>query len=233
LSEGCGPEDGPTVSRRRAIRTVKQAKAIGVLILLGVGLGVAAIGAVLDALSKMFQANSLLCTLLIVAVVLIAGWVLYAKIQRDKVEKRMRVALRAERDALIAEVKVSDDRFDYIISNEDYRRGLPKENLYRKVFFLRLLSLYENRCAKCGGVSNGLDIDHLVLSKNEGGCFILKHKAGYLINNAVPLCQSCNRSKSDRSYRDFYAEDDLLNLFQKNVTMTKLLNEWTPPPNLL
>jgi 5-methylcytosine-specific restriction endonuclease McrA len=132
---------------------------------------------------------------------------------------------KAQMAKAIAEVEVSDRREDYIIERDDYRRGNPKENAYRKQFFLPLLETFGNRCAKCLTNDNGMDIDHFFLSKNEGGCFIMRHVNGHLVNNAVPLCQSCNRGKSDESYRDFFTQAEALALFQKCANMTKRLNE--------
>ena len=125
----------------------------------------------------------------------------------------------------IKSTKLSDNRKDYIIENNDYRRGISKENIYRKKFKLTLLSMFENRCAKCGRHDNGIELDHFFLSKNEGGCFIMRHRKGYFVNNAIPLCSTCNRSKSDKSYRKFYSNHELNKLIHKNSAITKILNE--------
>lgn len=121
-------------------------------------------------------------------------------------------------------VAISESRFDYVISNEDYRRGTPRENFYRKHFFLQLLATFGNCCVACGNSQNGVDIDHLVFSKNEGGSFAMFHREGYWVNNAVPLCHTCNRSKVDKSYRDFFSPDRLLSILERNVEMTRRLN---------
>lgn len=118
----------------------------------------------------------------------------------------------------------SADREEYIIDRDDYRRGNPKESYYRKTFCLYLLEAFGNSCAKCGSKENGMDIDHFIFSKNEGGCFMMRHREGYLVNNAIPLCQTCNRSKSDESYTSFFNESELLEILEKNVLMTRRLN---------
>ena len=128
----------------------------------------------------------------------------------------------------VRRVSVDDHRDAYVIEDDDYRRGNPKEHLYRKMFQLRLLEAFGNRCARCGHNDNGVDLDHFFLSKNEGGCFIMRHRNGHLVNNAVPLCQRCNRSKSDRPYRQFYEPDALLELLKRNARMTEALNAETP-----
>ncbi len=156
----------------------------------------------------------------------------WQKEEREAEEIRKKIALEAQakRKKLLKElnkVVISDKRGDYIIKKEDYKRGNKRESEYRKQFLLPLLGLYENKCAKCGDSNNGFDLDHFVFSKNEGGNFALLHKDGHLINNAIPLCQTCNRSKGDRSYKDFFSEDELLYCFRKNKDMTLKLNKET------
>jgi len=124
----------------------------------------------------------------------------------------------------ISNLNFSDSRFDYIIQSNDYKRGNKIENAYRKQYFLPLLDLYKNKCAKCHNNTNGIELDHFILSKNEGGNFILRHKEGYLVNNAIPLCKPCNSSKSDNSYKEFFTSEELIGLLTYNNQMTKLLN---------
>jgi 5-methylcytosine-specific restriction endonuclease McrA len=127
---------------------------------------------------------------------------------------------RRKRQKAIATFMPSADRDKYIIERDDYRRGNPKESYYRKAFCLHLLEAFGNSCAKCGSKENGMDIDHFIFSKNEGGSFMMRHHEGYLINNAIPLCQTCNRSKSDNDYKSFFSESELLAILEKNVLMT-------------
>ena len=161
----------------------------------------------------------------------------HAKMEKKRAEiekKRKEAQRRAEEEKRLAEeefqrkisiVRISDDRNDYIISKEDYKRGNPVDNDYRKTWFLTLLKIYDNKCANCGDSSNGCDLDHFVFAKNEGGNFIMKHRDGYFVNNAIPLCQNCNRSKGDQDYNNFFSEEKLLELFTKNAEMTKVINE--------
>lgn len=121
-------------------------------------------------------------------------------------------------------VSISDDRHDYKISKKDYKRGNKVDNEYRKKYFLTLLHHYKNKCGKCGDMQNGVDLDHFIFSKNDGGNFALLHKDGHLINNAIPLCKSCNRSKGDRSYKIFFTKEEALDLFTINNEMTTLIN---------
>jgi hypothetical protein len=149
----------------------------------------------------------------------------YFKIKETFDNKKQSEHKKLQIEAAIANFQVSHNREDYIIENADYRRGNAKENIYRKMFLLPLLSQFGNKCAKCGSSKNGLDLDHFFISKNEGGCFMMRHHDGYLINNAIPLCQTCNRSKSDKSFQSFFTRDEILRLLQLNADMTKQINQ--------
>jgi hypothetical protein len=154
-----------------------------------------------------------------------AGW-LYWETHKQNEGERLEAQVREqELQSKIAMVEISKNREDYIIEEEDYRRGNKKENLYRKRFKLTLLSKFGNACVKCGRSDNGVDIDHFVLSKNEGGCFFLRHRDGYLVNNAIVLCASCNRSKSDDCHLEFFTPEELHRVYSLNAEMTALLNE--------
>ena len=151
-------------------------------------------------------------------VIALACWAWFLMRRRNsKAEQKFQQSLNM--------VAISDDRSQYIIENSDYKRGTPKENHFRRAYKLTLLSTFDNRCAKCSSNDNGVDIDHFVISKNEGGSFIMRHRDGHLVNNAIPLCQSCNRSKSDIRANQFFSQEELLVIFEKNVKMTTALNQ--------
>lgn len=143
------------------------------------------------------------------------------KERRSEINKRI---AREELRKKMESVKISDNRHDYIITNEDYKRGNQVDNDYRKTWYLTLLKIYDNKCANCGNTKNGCDLDHFVFPKNEGGNFVMKHKDGFLVNNAIPLCQNCNRSKSDKNYKNFFSLQKIAEILIKNAEMTKLLN---------
>jgi 5-methylcytosine-specific restriction endonuclease McrA len=157
---------------------------------------------------------------------LIREWKEQQRAKEEQLAKEQEEARKlAEFEERLSKAEISDNRHDYVISNKDYKRGLPKERDYTTKHKASLFRLYDNRCANCGDDENGLEIDHFVFSKNEGGCFAMKHKDGHLVNNAVPLCKSCNASKSDEPYKDFFTPEKLLEIFEKNVEMTKRLNK--------
>lgn len=133
--------------------------------------------------------------------------------------------IESKRRLAISNISPSSDRNDYLIDNDDYRRGNSKESYYRKTFALHLLETFGNCCAKCGDKENGIDIDHFIFCKNEGGCFIMRHRDGHLVNNAIPLCWTCNRAKSDESFQSYFSSEELLSIFEKNLKMTKRLND--------
>jgi 5-methylcytosine-specific restriction endonuclease McrA len=119
----------------------------------------------------------------------------------------------------------SDKPEDYNISIDDFKRNNEVDSAYRKENLLFLLQLFNNQCANCGDMDNGVDLDHFFISKNKGGNFSLAHKSGQLINNAIPLCRSCNRQKSDNNYIEFFSTPKLFEILEKNELMTQRINE--------
>ena len=125
---------------------------------------------------------------------------------------------------LLKENIFSFNREDYIIENEDYKRNNSTDRLFHQHFKGYLLQLYENRCAKCGKLST-LEVDHFIIPKCYGGNFILRHKEGYNISNAIPLCKTCNVLKLDNPYNVFFTIDEINNILKINDVMTALLNK--------
>ena len=119
----------------------------------------------------------------------------------------------------------SDFIHDYIINREDFKRVSDKEMIYRKKHKSTLLRLFDNRCAQCGDDENGIDLDHFIFPKKDGGSFAMKNRGGYWVNNAIPLCERCNRVKGAKSYRDFFSEEKRRDILEKNKEMSKRLNE--------
>lgn len=129
-----------------------------------------------------------------------------------------------ERRRKINQESVSHEPSDYVIRRGDYVRNNKVDAFYRKEYFLTILKAYDNRCAKCGTDRNGVDLDHCFIPKSLGGNFCLWHKDDFWINNAVPLCRTCNRSKGNRFYKEYFTDEQLLILFKKNKEMTQMLN---------
>lgn len=123
---------------------------------------------------------------------------------------------------------ISMDRFDYVVRREDYKRGNNIERRYKKNFTLLLLDIFDNCCAKCSRRMNGIEIDHFFLPKNDGGNFALRHKDSFWVNNAIPLCSSCNRSKSDRTIEQFFNSNEIENILSRSNFLTSELNRIWP-----
>lgn len=219
--------------RRRSKK--HEAEALGALIFVGFIFGVTSlifsvVESAVKAAFTFFKTTNGKVALSVFAFFLVV--VVYRKIRKSIASNLERKRLReiaeqneVERQHAINAVSPSSNRNDYLIENDDYRRGNSKESFYRKTFSLHLLETFDNSCANCGDKENGVDIDHFIFSKNEGGCFIMRHKDGYLINNAIPLCRTCNRSKSDSDHKSFFTDEQLLSIFQRSLSMTKRLNE--------
>lgn len=140
-------------------------------------------------------------------------------------QERQRIAYEQEQQKLLSifhKGGISQSIKDYTVEDAHHHRGHPLERQFRLKHQNYLCSLFDNRCAACGNDENGLDIDHYFFPKSSGGMFMMLHKKGYFINNAVPLCETCNRSKGKkRIFRDY----DLL-IADRITTMTKRLNGW-------
>lgn len=139
-----------------------------------------------------------------------------AKVEKERKEQEFK-------DRVLSFI-VSDNINDYESSYDHFERNTPEEREYRKKHLLTLLGLFDNCCANCYESTNGLDLDHFIFPKYHGGNFMMVHKDGFKVNNAIPLCQSCNRSKGKRHYRNFFTEEQLLEILEKNKRMTEILN---------
>lgn len=151
---------------------------------------------------------------------------------------RMEQAARraAELAALVTQAGVPP-RHQLVVSSSDRTRENAADRDYRKRMLLRLLGLYGNQCAICGANDAGLDLDHFFVPKSQGGNFALTRHDGIKVNNAVPMCESCNRAKGARPYDEFLRgrEERLRVILRLNVQMNRLLNglsqtEAAPPP---
>ncbi len=103
---------------------------------------------------------------------------------------------------------------DYLIEKEDFERQSQKDREFLKKFKLRLIAAFANKCAKCAADSNGVDIDHFFIPKSKGGCFLMQTKSGRIVCNALPLCESCNRSKSDSPPLAFFKMAEIKIIFR-------------------
>lgn len=146
-------------------------------------------------------------------------------LEMQKEEKRKNDELHRAIQSRLRQLGMNEEPNAYIIQRGDYKRGSEKEREYLRLHKNFLYRIYDNRCSKCGNDTNGLDIDHFFISKNEGGCFQMQHRDGFVVNNAIPLCETCNRSKSDKNYRSFFSQYDLLRILERNAKMNERLNQ--------
>lgn len=110
------------------------------------------------------------------------------------------------------------------IQDSDYQRNNETDRKYRKKFTLHILKVYDNQCAICGATDNGVDIDHFYVPKSKGGNFVLRRHDGVLVNNAVPMCETCNRSKIDKDWKKLYPYHVTERIHKINADINLLLN---------
>lgn len=107
-------------------------------------------------------------------------------------------ARRNYNQAVIAANFPSEDPSAYTIKARDYKRNNADERYYRQRWILPLLKAFDCRCALCHSSEDGFELDHFWIPKTLGGNFLLKMKtSNKVVNNGIPLCQSCNRQKSE------------------------------------
>lgn len=110
-------------------------------------------------------------------------------------------------------------RDSFNIKKENYNRGNLEDNFVRNYLRDFIYNYFNNQCVCCASTEN-LTLDHFWLPKNAGGNFFMYHKEyKTYISNVVVLCRSCNSSKSDYDYKDFFT---LSQLEQINVIQDKL-----------
>lgn len=145
----------------------------------------------------------------------------------DKVNKLF--ALQKANDILTSLAKSQNfiqilDITKLVICDSDFVRENDLDRLYRKLFKNKLCALFGNKCAICFKEDNGLDLDHFLIPKIRGGSFILRLKNSYLVNNAVPLCQTCNRRKNARNAVQFYDTKVNKDIVLLNRHFTQIIN---------
>lgn len=119
---------------------------------------------------------------------------------------------------------ISDDIRDYIITKYSYSRQGSFERKYVDCYKNLILSLFNNSCAICSS-ARSLDLDHWLVAKSLGGVFCLEHKRGYLVNNMIPLCGTCNRRKGKKSYKLFCNPQQAQKIADVNKSMTRKVNQ--------
>ena len=123
----------------------------------------------------------------------------------------------------------SVDKKDYIILDDDYERSNKIDKYFNKKYKFRMLEIFNNKCAKTNSIED-IEIDHFLIPKSKGGNFILFHKKGYLLLNAIPLHKAVNLEKSNILGSDFFDESEvesILNKLEKiNILLNKDKNIW-------
>jgi 5-methylcytosine-specific restriction endonuclease McrA len=112
----------------------------------------------------------------------------------------------------------------FVIVNNDFVRESRLDRHYRANFSYTLSRAFSGHCCKCGEGMGQLEFDHFWLPKSKGGNFLMRSVDGLYVNNCIPLCRSCNASKGARDYRDFFDEDELIDIVQTSQSINKHIN---------
>ncbi|MGI6570029.1 MAG: hypothetical protein ACOX27_03050 [Caldicoprobacterales bacterium] len=131
---------------------------------------------------------------------------------------------------------VGYSRNEFLIRKMDYKRGNLLDNYVRNVLSEYIFDVFQNKCISCER-QDELTLDHFWLPKNEGGNFIMLHtETLILVNNTIVLCRSCNSSKGDREYKDFFTlkqieciiryHKKLSEFFQTDKSICAIASKW-------
>ena len=117
-----------------------------------------------------------------------------------------------------------EEASNIIINGQDFNRYSSADRKYLKKYKSLILGIFNNSCAVCGD-TKGIELDHHFLCKRDGGSFQLVTINGKLLNNAIPLCERCNRSKGARPYTIF--EKDVIDRinYLNNIITNKIVEE--------
>lgn len=113
----------------------------------------------------------------------------------------------------------------YHIVGQDYSRESRLDNFYRRNFSYVLSRAFDGHCCKCGEGMGQLEFDHFWLPKSSGGNFLMRSKTGVYVNNCIPLCRSCNSSKGNKDFREFFEEEELVEVFERSQSINEYINE--------
>jgi hypothetical protein len=130
---------------------------------------------------------------------------------------------RQENVLTISQSLPSTSPSDYSIERRDYSRSNSDERLYKIKWWPTLMRLYDCRCALCDEDRDGMELDHFWIPKSHGGNLVLRHQlTNQLVNNAAPLCTTCNRHK-EQSIIDLN-DPQLEKIARANRQITAMIN---------
>lgn len=113
---------------------------------------------------------------------------------------------------------------NYQIQKEDFERNNDIDKYFNKKYKFRILKLFDSMCVKTGKIEE-IEMDHFLIPKSRGGNFILLHKDGYLLINAVPLTKSVNLDKKDDYGFNYFSSDEVSLILKKLEKINILLNK--------
>lgn len=109
---------------------------------------------------------------------------------------------------------------DFEISDDDYVRPSRLDRSFIKKYKMELFSLFDNRCC-FNGSREEIEIDHFFIPKSKGGSFVMKHKNGFWVVNAIILNKKNNIIKNNSQIDKFFDIEQLavINLKLKELNL--------------
>lgn len=112
---------------------------------------------------------------------------------KDKIREDKRKVRRANRE-----------RYNQYFQKAAHKRRAQEKGLeasFTRLDWERALKHFNNSCAYCGAKGN-LTKEHFIPVSNGGE---------YSVNNIIPVCRSCNCSKRDSNFFDWYSKQPFYN----------------------
>lgn len=129
----------------------------------------------------------------------------YNQTNKDYIASQRKEHYKTHKEELNARSRTwSRNNIDRVIERNQKRRAMEAnlEHTYTKAQWSECKKLFNHCCAYCGKPSKKLQQDHFI-ALTKGG--------GYVKNNIVPACKSCNCSKSNKDFFDWYPKQESYN----------------------
>lgn len=139
----------------------------------------------------------------------------YYKVNKDKLIKYARNYYKVNKENIAAYSKKYREKNRDLRNTLEQRRKAKKKKLphnFTEQDWQYTKEYFNNKCAYCG--SNGELTQEHFIPLSKGG--------EYTINNIIPACRSCNCSKKDRDFFEWYPEQSFYSKARENKILEYL-----------
>lgn len=126
----------------------------------------------------------------------------YNQANKDYIASQRKEHYKTHKEEINARSRAwSRNNIDRVIERNQKRRAMEAnlEHTYTKAQWAECKKLFNHCCAYCGKPSKKLQQDHFI-ALTKGG--------GYVKSNILPACKSCNCSKSNKDFFNWYPKQE-------------------------